>query len=148
MDVACLDRCDSKGDCVMWGCLNTMFNPNTWSLDNHEFRIYADDMAQQWAVVDEVDYQWAIRWRWNLLRSHGGGRKPKLYLRRTTVNDITVLLHVEIMKRTGIEPPSEAHCWVDHIDGNSLNCRRNNLQWATPRMNHSKKSGPRRRRSM
>lgn len=112
------------------------FNPNSWPLTAHEHRIYGDDMAQTWAVLDEVDYWWAVRWRWNWSHKRNG-----IYLRRTQnifenhqrVRTETIYLHTEIMKRTGIAPKSSKHCIVDHRNGDTTNNRRINLRWA----NHS-----------
>lgn len=122
------------------------FNPSNWAIfQQHEYRIYADDNAFRWAVVDEEDYQWAIKWRWHINKPHptrngkkeyfcrnpgsGGRYKPKLFL------------HVEIMKRTGILPPSKLHKVVDHLDGNECNCRRSNLIWATILQNNRNRFG-------
>jgi hypothetical protein len=113
------------------------FDPNTWSLDSgHECRIYADDRAQQWAVVDEIDYQYLIQWKWSIKFSRHG---RKFYLRRSTQSGSgelvrirhTLFLHTAIMLRTGIEPPTPFHVLVDHRDGDGLNCRRENICWQT-----------------
>lgn len=123
--------------------IDDMWDPSTWGPDLHEHRIYADDRLNVYAVVDAEDYSWAVRWRWNLLRAHGGGRCEKIYLRRSVdvwENGVriaveTKLLHVEIMKRKGDVPLSVLHTVVNHIDDNSLNCRRENIAWATHREN-------------
>ena len=117
-------------------------DPNNWVqlFQPHEYRIYADDNAFRWAVVDEEDFQFAVRHKWHINKPHptrngkkeyfcrsvgrGGDYKPKIYL------------HVVIMKRTGILPPSELHTIVDHLDGDEWNCRRSNLDWVTPRQNN------------
>lgn len=116
-----------------------MWDPNTWALDTPERFVYGDDLAQIAASVDDIDYQWAIRHRWTVKHSRGN----KMYLRRAVgessggvrLRTFTLYLHVEIMKRTGVFPASERHTIVDHKDGNSLNCKRDNLRWATPREN-------------
>ncbi len=104
----------------------------------HKFRIYSDDSAQTWAVVDEVDYHWLIQWRWHINEPHHTRKGTKRYF-RTHAGWRTMgsrYLHVEVMKRTGIIPPSELHTLVNHIDGNEWNCLRINLEWATPSMNN------------
>lgn len=99
-------------------------------LPAHELRVYADDRASLWAVVDDVDYQWAIQWLWNPKASHG-----TFYLKRNVGTARTPLyLHVAIMNRV-CPPPSIQHRKVDHRNGNTLDCRRHNLRWATDAMN-------------
>lgn len=110
-----------------------------------EYRIYADDRAQIWCVIDEDDYQWAIQWRWclNVKKSRSNPLKNKTYFRRA-VNDwqngvllrtYSLYLHREILKRTGALPPTAKHTQVDHRDGNTFNNRRSNLRWATHSLN-------------
>jgi hypothetical protein len=113
------------------------FDPNTWVDAEHECRIYADDNDAQWAVVDQVDYQYLIQWKWSIKFSR---HKRKFYLRRNLhcrVSDTwsCLFLHTAIMKRAGIEPPTPLHVLVDHDDGDGLNCRRHNMQWATHSQN-------------
>lgn len=115
------------------------WDPNNWDLTPYPQRVYLDDKAETFVLVDEIDYQWALQWRWHVNKPHatrngkkcypcrsqgrGGNYHPKLYL------------HVEIMKRTGILPLAPVFKIVDHRNGNELDCRRVNLRWATPRMN-------------
>lgn len=111
---------------------------------NWEYRIYGDDRASVWAVVDEVDYQWAIQWRWNPKRFRG-----KVYLRRAVnkyaegvrIGAATLYLHIEIMRRSGVIPLSDQHVLVDHRNGDSLDCRRHNLRWATSSINRINRGG-------
>lgn len=115
------------------------FDPRLWVKENHEFRIYGDDNASCWAIVDEEDYHWAIQWRWHINKPHPTRNGKKLYMRRALANHRRYIpplyLHVEIHKRSGIIQPSPLHILVDHIDGNELDCRRRNLRWATHSMN-------------
>lgn len=121
-------------------------HPDDPTPEPHEFRIYGDDLAQTWAIVDEIDYHWAIQWLWSIKWSRGG---RKCYLRRNQQIGTkregriqqTIWLHVEIHKRTGIKPPSSAHHIVDHRDGDSFNCRRSNFRWATHSMNSLNRFG-------
>lgn len=107
----------------------------------YEHRIYGNNQASIWAVVDAIDYDFLVRNCWSVLRRPRAG----LYLRRAVgiwangqrLRTCTQYLHIEVMKRTGIEPPSDAHTIVDHRNGDTLNCRRLNLRWATPRQNRA-----------
>lgn len=65
-------------------------------------------------VVDDEDFVWASKYRWTTLLN------DKVYAKR---NDKGVhrLLHREIMK-------AKSYQLVDHVDGNTLNCRRKNLR--------------------
>lgn len=120
------------------------FDPANWTtllLQNmqQERRIYGDDMAQIYAVVDEEDYQHCLQWLWSPKWSRGG---RKFYLRRLLSKGEwrertrhTRFLHTEIMLRKGDVPPCLRHNLIDHLDGDSMNCRRSNLRWATGSMN-------------
>lgn len=115
-------------------------HPDDPTPEPHEFRIYADDMAQTWAVVDETDYQWAIQWRWHINKPHPSRKGKKQYFCRSNGSGgrrrgPRLFLHVEIMKRTGIQPPDPEHKLVEHADDDEWNCRRSNLSWITPKKN-------------
>jgi len=103
--------------------------------DQHEYKIYGDDHALTFARVDQIDYQWAVRWRWNVTFDKHG-KKPyfRITVSETGRPDYTVYLHVEIQKRKG-EPQPPHHTISDHLNGDSSDCRRFNLGWATPSMN-------------
>lgn len=129
-----------------------MLQADDWGLneklaeyDAHEFRIYAPDL-RTYCVVDADDYQFAVEYSWCLKTSRGISyfrRGVSLYNGSQRCSTATVYLHVEIMKRTGIEPPCENYTLVDHIDRDTFNNRRSNLRWA----NHSMNSKNSRRRA-
>lgn len=138
------------------------FDPNTWEVNNWEYRIYADDYANVYAVVDQLDYQYLIQWRWKLSISgkHKGTKKPKAYLARAVPVIVgkdyrdengarkqqritsTVYMHRVIMDRMDVlKPPTNKKLIVDHADGDGFNCRRNNLRWATISFNNMNRYG-------
>jgi hypothetical protein len=101
-------------------------------------RIYAQN-HDMFALVDEIDYQSLVQWKWSPKWSRGG---KKVYLRRVLHegNRIvrvqrTLFLHQAVMKRKGDKPPSPDHTIIDHRDGDGLNCQRENLVWATHKEN-------------
>jgi hypothetical protein len=91
------------------------------------------------AILDYEDYLWAVQWCWHVNVPHITRKGRKLYFVRQQSNgrrySPKLYLHVEIMKRTGIEPPGPEYTLTDHLDGNEWNCRKINLQWATTSMN-------------
>lgn len=121
-------------------------HPDDPTREPHECRIYGDDMAQTWAVVDEKHYQWAIQWRWHINKPHPSRNGKKQYFVRSLSNGDRYIpklyLHVEIMKRADIAPPDQFHTIVGHKDDDEWNCKEENLEWVTPRQNRmmSKKS--------
>lgn len=121
------------------------FDPTTWTADDYEYRIYADDKLSLYAVVDAIDYSYLVRWRW--IKHYSRGR-TKVYLKRTMHEGTridrvqkTLFLHQAIMQRSGLVRPSPFHVLPDHINGNSLDCRRDNLRWATYLMNRMNING-------
>ena len=112
----------------------TFPRPSIWETDpDQERRIYGDNRCSVWAIVDEEDYHWAVQWLWSPKLSRGKAKR-KVYLYRN-YRQASIYLHVLIMERTGIVRPSASHVVVDHRNGNSLDCRRANLRWATRSMN-------------
>ncbi len=115
-------------------------HPDDPTSEPYEFRIYGDDNAQTWAVVDQIDYQWAIKRRWHINKPHPRRNGTKQYFVCTNskggqYRGPKSYLHVEIMKRTGIPSPDQDHTLVGHIDDDEWNCRRKNLDWMTPLKN-------------
>ena len=84
------------------------------------------------AVVDLIDFEFALQWKWKAIKSKG--RRAKWYAFRTTRiagRHVAYFLHKEICLRAHGLPPSREHLIGDHLDGQSLNDRRANLRWAT-----------------
>lgn len=129
--------------------LEDFWDPNTWNVNEHEHRIYAPDKnshadLERYAIVDAEDYWHFSEYAWCIKRC----RRGKEYLRRAVaiwenrvkIKTISLYLHVEIMKRVE-PPPTIFHTIVDHRDGNTFNCRRKNLRWATPKLNNMNRFG-------
>lgn len=115
-----------------------IFDPRLWAPLPTYRRLYLDAHCETYAIVDEEDYQWAVQSLWSITPN---STKKKYYATRMTrqrgENRQTKLyLHKEIMWRVG-PPPTYKHTMVDHLDGDSLNCRRSNLRWATPSENRA-----------
>lgn len=103
----------------------------------NECRIYLCPRDESiFAVVDEEDYDWCQQWKWQFTYDR---HKRKMYATRSTRlagnRRVKFYLHKEILNRSGKEQPTERHHIGDHQDGDSLNDRRINLEWATPSQN-------------
>jgi hypothetical protein len=88
------------------------------------------------ALVDDADYEWAMQWRWSLIRHSG----KKSYARRGTMRSNepqrTYFLHRELMglkHGDGLE--------VDHRNGDGLDNRRSNLRVCSRSQNAQNRSG-------
>jgi hypothetical protein len=143
--------------------VDDFLDPNTWKLDNYDYRIYADDYANDYAIVDQIDYQFLIQWRWKICLSKPsreyGVKKRKPYLSRSVPTIVgkdyyedgkryqnrivsTIYLHRVVMDRTGIQQPkTNKKLIVDHRNGNEFDCRRQNLRWATLGFNNKNRFG-------
>lgn len=87
-------------------------------------------------LVSPEDYEWATQWKWQYTWDK---HKRKRYATRSTRlagnRRVKFYLHKEILKRSEKIQPTEKHHIGDHEDGDSLNCQRYNLEWATPSQN-------------
>lgn len=104
------------------------------------FAIEGDQLHQ--FKIDQCDAEWASKFRWKVKRSKQG---KKIYccrsVRVTSERWTTVWLHREICLRAHGRPPSKLHIITDHKNSLESDCTRNNLRWATPRMNRQNYHG-------
>lgn len=138
------------------------FDPSTWVEEPYEHRIYADDYANEYAIVDEIDYQYLVQWRWKLSvsRASFGTKQRKAYLARAVPVVVgkdyrdengkrrqqrvtsTVYLHQIVMDRKGGEKPiTNKKIIIDHANGKGFDCRRSNLRWTTISFNNMNRFG-------
>lgn len=103
-----------------------------------------------YVTLDAIDYDWAMQWRWRALRSKDRGNlnhKVKWYAYRSTKlggrsgRNVSIFLHKDLCFRHRGLPPTKKHIIADHQNGHSLDCWRENLDWATPSMNRENYNG-------
>ena len=87
----------------------------------------------KFAIVDAADYEYLSRFRWHAKEARGR------FYAATVINGKSITMHQLLMA-----PPRGMV--VDHIDGNGLNNRRQNLRLCTPRQNR-RNTRPRRKTS-
>jgi len=107
--------------------------------------VWLDPINNFYAVVDIVDLAFAQSWLWTAIHSKSGPRRiDKVYARRTikvstgpegarhsSRRTINIWLHKEILLRAKGPPKKKSQTIGDHKNGNSLDCRRDNLKWAS-----------------
>lgn len=111
--------------------------------------VWLDPLRNFYAIVDNEDLLFAQMWLWHPICSKSGpGYIEKWYARRcvslptgpagartSSRRTLNIWLHKEILLRAKGPPPSKAATIGDHLNGNSLDCRRVNLKWSTSSQN-------------
>lgn len=94
-------------------------------------RIAVGSKAQYSTLVSDEDYLAVIKFKWTYLRSKRGA----LYVRRCTwkgeVKTTIMLAHFILERAEGPRP--EGHTSDHWLNGDTLDNRRENLRWATPK---------------
>ncbi|MGU3659222.1 HNH endonuclease signature motif containing protein [Methylobacterium fujisawaense] len=126
------------------------FDPNTFpdELPGDACFISLSDRWDIHAIVDRQDYEWARQFKW--CHTYGSGsmvavawqehgaiyamaNRDHIYA-RNCAGGTTTWLHREVLLRSKGRPP-RAGMIGDHKNGNTLDCRRSNLRWATKSQN-------------
>jgi hypothetical protein len=111
--------------------------------------LWINPESNLFAIVDLIDLPWAQQWLWQGSASKSGVRRVEKWYASRTVSiyqgreegpdgkrrdarrAMRIWLHKEILLRDKGPPPSKSATIGDHRNGNSLDCRRHNLRWAT-----------------
>ena len=94
------------------------------------------------AIVDDEDYDYLMQWKWN---AQIGGR-TFYAVRRQKVHEITEKVKTILMHRIILNTPSSL--FVDHINHNGLDNRKQNIRNVTPSENSLNKSIMRKRNAI
>lgn len=98
-------------------------------------RIWLSERDGVWCLVDATDYSWLSENTWNI---SWGSRTPWQHYAKRNIGPerATVRMHREIMERADPRSPRfmRSH-HVDHGNGQTLDNRRDNLDWVTNRQN-------------
>lgn len=133
---------------IIFGRAMPDFNENFEPLDTCDVPygiVWLEPKSDLYAIVDLVDLAFAQMWGWTAAHSKSGPRRiDKVYARRTmslwngpegathsSRRTINIWLHKEILLRAKGPPKKKSQTIGDHQNGNSLDCRRHNLDWAS-----------------
>lgn len=114
-------------------------------MQSDECRVYLSPRDDSiYCVVSPEDLAWAQQWRWQFVWDRW---KTKKYACRSTTiaggRRVKIYLHKSILERKGDIPPTPKHKIGDHNDSDSLNNRRENLEYVTPKQNAERKRSKR-----
>jgi hypothetical protein len=97
-------------------------------------RVYLDKDCEIFCLVSPEDYDFVTQWRWKWNWDRTKKKRYAIRTPRIQGRSTTIYLHKVICERKG-PAPSEAHTIGDHQNGESLDCQRHNLEWATVSQN-------------
>ncbi|MDE2426233.1 MAG: HNH endonuclease [Elusimicrobia bacterium] len=88
------------------------------------------------ALLDVEDLEWARQWKWGAVHSRLRFSGTEKWYARRTWRGTSIYLHLEVLARARGPAPTRRHVIGDHRNGDSLDCRRINLRWATQLANN------------
>lgn len=120
------------------------FDPNVLLDESDEIRSapriwLSPDRLGRSVIVDPIDYEWLMQWRW----SAHINQKGRIYPARQEGSwrydtRMRVYLHRAVLERAVGPPPSVLRYVADHINDDVFDARRKNLQWLTLSENYKK----------
>lgn len=125
-------RCDAEKE---FDGLLALSGPSKEPPPQNPRRLWLDNRATFSVVLDADDWEYFRQWLW---APKWNSRRKKVYGYRTIwrgSSKFSEYLHVAILRRANIRKPTAHHIIGNHINGDSLNCRKTNFRWATRSMN-------------